>query len=186
MNDTMDQIRLFALHPFNYPKFRDRILKLYLHAFTTGEYAQQIDSQSAERTLDELVRLGTGVMAFTGDKLTGVVLALPLLHDKEFPMDEAPGISMDATIFIAEVMVHAEMRGRGIATEMIRWLLTQAEAEYRGVAIRVWERNQPALSLYDKLGFEPVATISQSKLGISGVMFEMKKIYLYKSLFISQ
>lgn len=43
MDEIIDQIRLFQLNEFNYPKFRFKILDLYLHAFTTGDYAQYID-----------------------------------------------------------------------------------------------------------------------------------------------
>jgi len=182
MDETIDQIHLFVLNEFNYPKFRSKILDLYLHAFTTGDYAQYIDPQKAESILDEMVRRGTGIMAFVVDRLAGVALALPLQHDKEFPAGEVPVIPVDTSLYIAEVMVHADLRGRGIASMLINDLLTRAEGSYTDAVIRVWEKNAPALSLYGKLGFHPVATISQTKLNVSGETFDMQKIYLHKTI----
>lgn len=182
MDETIDQIRLFALNEINYPKFRSKILELYLHAFTTGDDAQYIDPQKAECTLDEMVRRGTGIMAFSINRLSGVALALPLRHDKEFPAGEVPEIPVDTALYIAEVMVHADLRGSGIASKLINDLLTRAEGTYTDAVIRVWERNVPALSLYRKLGFHPVATISQTKLNVFGETFDMQKIYLHKKV----
>ncbi|MCE5204533.1 MAG: GNAT family N-acetyltransferase [Porphyromonadaceae bacterium] len=181
----MEPIRLFVLNEFNYPKFRSQIVQLYLHAFTTGEYAQHIDPQKAESTLDEMVRRGMGVMAFAGDRLAGALLALPLRYDEDFPAGEVADVPPDTTLYISEVMVHVEMRSRGIASAMIGDLFSRAAATHTDAVIRVWDENKPALSLYDKLGFHPVATITQTKKHASGESFEMKKIYLHKKLSIS-
>ena len=182
MDEIIDQIRLFVLNEFNYPKFRSKILELYLHAFTTGDYAQYIDPQKAENTLDEMVRGGTGNMAFRIDRLAGVALALPLQQDQEFPAGEVPEIPVDTSLYIAEVMVHADLRDRGIASMLIRDLLSRAKESYTDAVIRVWEKNAPALSLYRKLDFHPIATISQTKLNVSGETFDMQKIYLHKKV----
>ena len=182
MNDAMDSTRRYALNEFNYPKFRSQIFHLYLHAFTTGEYAQHIDPQQAESRLNELVQRGMGIMAFTGDRLAGVVLGLPLRQDEDFPVAEVPNLPIDTTLYIAELMVHADLRGRGIASAMIAELLSRATEAHTDVVIRVWDENKPALSLYNKLGFNPVATITQTKKHVSGESFEMKKIYLHKKI----
>ncbi len=182
MNEAMDSTRLYALNEFNYPKFRSQILHLYLHAFTTGEQAQYIDPQEAESTLDEMMRRGTGIFAFTGDRLVGVVLGLPLQYDEDFPADTVPEIVVDTTLYIAELMVHADLRGRGVGTALISELLFREAEAHTDVVIRVWEKNKPALSLYKRLGFRPVATITQTKKHVSGESFEMKKIYLHKKI----
>jgi ribosomal protein S18 acetylase RimI-like enzyme len=79
-------------------------------------------------------------------------------------------------------MVHDDFRGRGIAHQMVADLLTGAREAYSDVVIRVWDRNEPALSLYRKLGFQPVASIRQTKLMAPSNPFEMKKIYLHRSI----
>lgn len=182
MNEAMDPTRLYALNEFNYPKFRSRIFHLYLHAFTTGEQAQYIDPQQAESRLNELVQRGMGIMAFTGDRLAGVVLGLPLRHDGDLPAGSVPEIAVDTTLYIAELMVYADLRGQGVGTALISELLSRAAETHTDAVIRVWEENKPALLLYNKLGFRPVATITQTKKHVSGESFEMKKIYLHKHL----
>lgn len=174
--------RLSTLDQINYPKFRGRIIELYLHAFTSGEYAQYIDPRTAGSTLDTLVRNGWGNMLFVGDRLAGVSMAMTLLHDVDFPADALPAIPPERTLYISEVMVHADFRGRGIARQMVTALLEGAGDRFSDAVIRVWERNEPALLLYNKLGFKPVATIRQTKLEAPGRPFEMTKIYLHRRI----
>jgi len=182
MSDAMLRNRLFPLDQFIYPKFRGKIIDLYLHAFTTGEYAQYIDSLMAGSTLDSLIRKGWGNMTFVGDRLAGVAMVMSLLYDTEFPTAELPSIPLSRSLYISELMVHTDFRGRGIAHQMVADLLAGALEAYSDVVIRVWERNEPALSLYRKLGFHPVASIRQIKLMAPGDPFEMKKIYLHRSI----
>ncbi len=183
MNKLKENVRLFNLNEFNYPKFRAKLVDLYLHSFTTGEYAQYIDFESIESTLDDmLLHKGDGVMAFIYDRLVGLLIATPLKNDNEFPQNKYPALKIDHTIYIAEVMVHIDTRERGIASKMILERLSKASSQYTDVVIRVWDKNLPALHLYEKLGFKPIATILQRKLTPSHEMFEMNKIYLHRKL----
>lgn len=182
MSDAILRSRLFPLDQFNYPKFRGKIIDLYLHAFTTGEFAQYIDPHMAGSILDNLIRKGWGKMMFVGDRLAGVAMAMSLLCDTEFPAAELPSIPLNRSLYISELMVHADFRGRGIAHLMVSDLLADAREAYSNVVIRVWEQNEPALSLYRKMGFLPVASIRQTKLMAPDDPFEMKKIYLHRSI----
>ena len=182
MEDKVSQIRVFGLDRFNYPKFRSKILNLYINAFTTGEYAQFIPRESAESTLDEMLRNGWGNMAFTDDRLIGVVISLPLSYDKDFPRDKCPHIPVKTSVYIAEVMTHPDFRGKGIASELIENFLQKAKDRFTDVVIRVWDENIPALALYEKLGFHPVAAITKTKYRSQNEEFEMRKIYMRKEI----
>lgn len=183
MEVQLPQVRVFGLDQFNYPKFRGEIIDLYLNAFTTGEYAQYIPMETAESTLDESFRTGFGNMAFVDERLAGVLIALPLLHDKEFSKEKCPEIPIEKAVYIAEVMVHTNYRGKGIASQLIENLLEQASDVYVYAVIRVWDENKPALSLYEKIGFKPSgAEIVQTKMRNEDETFEMKKIYLVKRI----
>lgn len=175
-------MRIFPLNQFNYPKFRGKIVGLYLSAFTTGEYAQHIPRESAERTLDETLREGWGQMAFADDKLAGVLIALPLLRDEEFPRDVCPQIPVITSVYISEVMTKPDFRGKGVATQLINGFLQEAKGSYTNAVIRVWDENKLALSLYKKLGFSEIAIITQTKFRSESEVFEMNKIYLYKEI----
>lgn len=183
INSCMDKsVRVFPLNQFNYPKFRGEIIELYLNAFTKGEYAQHIPRESAERTLDEMLRDGSGQMAFANDKLAGVLIALPLSRDKEFPRDVCPQIPVATSVYISEVMTNPDFRGKGVATQLINVFLQEAKEVYTHAVIRVWDENKPALSLYQKMGFTKIGTITQTKFRTENQPFEMNKIYLYKEI----
>lgn len=177
-----ESIRIFPLDIFNYPKFRGKIIELYLHAFTTGEYAQYITPEWAESDLDETLRTGFGSMAFSGDRLVGISLATPLAKDNDFPRDECPSIPIDKALYIAETMVHTDFRGQGIAFQMIDNILRKANDIYDEAVIRVWSENKPALTLYEKMGFTQIAFITQTKHRSTKETFQMKKIYLHRVL----
>jgi ribosomal protein S18 acetylase RimI-like enzyme len=182
MESEKASIRIQKLDESIYPKFRGKLLHLYLHAFTTGAFAQYIDPESAESTLDELVRRGFGRMAFMDDRLVGLLLCHPLTYDSDFPAGDFPHIPVAKSIYISEVMVHADDRGKGIASKMIHDLLISLPETFTDVVIRVWEKNEPALSLYRKLGFEPFYSLTQLKHHTPEETFEMRKIYLHKVL----
>ena len=182
MESNQERVRIFKLDEYIYPKFRGRIIDLYLHAFTTGEYAQYIAPERAESRLDELVRRGFGVMAFIGDRLVGLLLCHPLSYDKDFPADDFPHIPVMSSLYIAEVMVQTDDRGKGIASKMISHLVVTLPTTITDLIIRVWDKNEPALSLYRKLGFEQFYSITQTKLRSPEETYVMKKIYLHKAL----
>lgn len=182
MESNLAAIRIFKLDEYIYPKFRGKIIDLYLHAFTTGAYAQYISPESAESSFDELMRKSFGRMAFMDDRLVGVLLCHPLLYDKDFPAGDFPHIQVMNSIYIAEVMVHSDVRGKGIASEMINKLRLSLPKTFTDLVIRVWDKNEPALSLYRKLGFEPFYSITQKKQRSPEETFEMRKIYLHKTL----
>jgi len=59
-------------------------------------------------------------------------------------------------IRIMDIALMPEFRGRGIGTELLRGLVEEAAASQRKLSIHV-EFNNPARSLYERLGFRPVS-----------------------------
>ena len=57
-------------------------------------------------------------------------------------------------IRIMDIALAPSFRGRGIGTSLLRGLMDEADASGRKLSIHV-EVNNPARSLYDRLGFEP-------------------------------
>jgi ribosomal protein S18 acetylase RimI-like enzyme len=57
-------------------------------------------------------------------------------------------------IRIMDIALVPEFRGRGIGTGLLRDLMAEADASRRKLSIHV-EMNNPARSLYARLGFEP-------------------------------
>jgi ribosomal protein S18 acetylase RimI-like enzyme len=57
-------------------------------------------------------------------------------------------------IRIMDIAMAPEFRGRGIGTSLLRELMAEADESGRKLSIHV-EMNNPARSLYDRLGFRP-------------------------------
>lgn len=167
-----------------YNSRKDEFVELYLHAFTTGENAQYISRETAEESLDWLMKNGNGRIVLFESKLTGILIGVTLNFDADFPIGKHPEILPDKSVYIAEVLVHTDARGQGIASKLIRdYLELDCAGKYSGAVIRVWDKNIPALSLYKKLGFIEIDEIKQTKLKSPTETFEMRKVYLHKKMY---
>lgn len=175
----LESIRLVGLDRYGYPLYREKVVTLYKHVFTTGEAAQKLSLSDAKMLIDAVMRYGFGMMAFDGQRLAGVVLAMPLKKHEEFPEMETIELDPRSTLYIAEVMVHDDYRNRGMGTMLLEEIL-ERPAGFSSTLIRVWEENRPACNLYRKLGFRPIAAISQTKRRPDGEHFEMRKLYFLK------
>ena len=177
-------ISIFGLDSVNYPKHRGKLIALYTLSFTEGEYAQYISPEAIESSLDDIMRIGFGFMAFQKDKLIGAVLCVKLKNDPDFPLDLHKDIDPDKTLYIADVMVDQDFRGEGVASTLIEDLLNKSVPKpYTDAVIRVWDKNIPAITLYKKLGFTEIESIVQTKLDIKDEKpFEMKKVYMHKEI----
>jgi ribosomal protein S18 acetylase RimI-like enzyme len=60
----------------------------------------------------------------------------------------------ESDIRIMDIAVAPEFRRRGVGTRLLRELMDEADASGRKLSIHV-EQNNPARSLYDRLGFLP-------------------------------
>lgn len=180
----MPTISIHGLDSVNYLKHKQELIELYTLSFTEGKYAQYIPPDAIELSLDDIMRIGFGFMAFADEELIGAILCVSLKNDPDFPFKSYNNINPEKTLYIADVMVDQSYRGQGVASTLIEHLFKESESKlYTDVVIRVWDKNIPALSLYDKLNFKEIATISQTKLHkIDKNPFKMKKIYMHKKI----
>lgn len=176
------ELNFIKLNKLSYLIYREQIIELYFQAFTSGEFAQFLERSSVEKTIDELINVGRGILVLSDERLVGFLLASPLSAHTDFPNNQLKAFSVDETIYINEVVVDIDFRRRGVAEKMIVVLFNNLPSKYYNAVIRVWDKNTPALSLYKKHNFEPIARITQNKLSVSGEEFKMDKIYLYKKL----
>ena len=180
----MSPITIVDLDSVNYLKYRSKLIELYTLSFTEGEHAQHIPIEEIEKSLDDRMRIGFGLMAIQKSNLVGVVLWFSLENDPDFPFDKHKDINPAKTIYITDLMIDAQYRGQGVAQELLQHLLKTSEVKhYDDAVIRVWDKNIPAVSLYKKLGFKEIDIIFQTKLMIdTKEPFEMRKMYMHKKL----
>lgn len=168
----------------NDEKYRSDIIILYLDAFSSGKSQQFIDKNELEIYINKIYAEGFVFLAFENDKVTGALLSIPLKSDDQLPEKIKTNFKIEKCIYVAEMMVSEQMRGKGTGKLLLEYLFKNIDkTTYNHAFIRVWNENIPALSLYRKTGFEDYTTIQQTKTNVDGSgTFVMEKIYLHKKL----
>ena len=170
----------------NDDKYRDALIALYIGCFSSGISAQYIDEVQLSRYVDLILNKGYGVLAIENELLVAALLCFPLKYDKDVPIEITDNYNVDNCIYIAELMVTEQKRGFGIAKKMMEEFENKLDTNVTDLFIRVWDKNVPALTLYEKQGFTSVATILQHKLEKDGAnLLLMRKMYLNKKAGIS-
>jgi ribosomal protein S18 acetylase RimI-like enzyme len=67
-----------------------------------------------------------------------------------------PQDTLNAIGYIKRVVIHPSFQGKGLAQQLLIYIMTYArsEAKLAALDLHVWEQNQPAIHLYEMLGFE--------------------------------
>lgn len=164
--------------------YRDEIIALYLETFTTGFSQQYVQPTELEKYIDRLLQTGYALLEFDNQRLVGALLCCPLSEDALFPTELRAQYAVEKSVYIAELMVSEQMRGKGIGKELLHGFFQMLhKSGFSDVFIRVWNENKVALALYQRFGFTEVATINQTKIKPDGIgTFVMKKIYLHKKI----
>jgi len=164
--------------------YKDQIIALYVEAFSIGKSQQYIDLKELDVYIDLILKDGYVLFSKNNEDITGAILICPLILDKTLPSEISENYDIEKCLYVAEMMVAEKVRGFGIGKELLtEFFKTVDKLRFTDVFIRVWNENIPALNLYHKIGFEPVATIEQTKKKTDGIgNFVMEKIYLHKKL----
>lgn len=164
--------------------YSEPVLQLYIDAFSRGASAQYIDTSSAAHYVDDFLIAKGVILAVEKDEITGALLFCPFENDPSIPQELKANFDIKKCLYVAEMMVQPEYRGKGIGAGLLDYFIEKADVDaFTDVFIRVWEENLPALNLYLKKGFQPVASITQVKRNAANTAdFIMKKIYLHRSI----
>lgn len=169
---------------FNYKKYESALVSLYIEAFSEGKSFQYHNHKETSEYLQSIFRLGYGILAFSGETLSGAILLTPLSFDKLVPKVISDQFNLDQSVYVAEMMVDKKWQGKGIGKQLLQEFLNGADKnKYTDAFIRVWVENEAAIGLYKKMGFEPFTSIVQPKLlADKSGMFDFEKIYLHQKL----
>ena len=175
-------IKLQILDKKDFLTYKEKLIKLYLKAFTHGKFTQYISENEAENDWKKYFEVGEIYVALHDENLLGALVAYPLKQDENLPEQTVFGV--DNSVYIAELMTDTAFQGKGIGTKLMNYFSENIDKnKYNEVVIRVWDENIPALSLYKKLGFqESGISILQTKFRTENESFTMKKIYLKKKI----
>jgi len=160
------------------------ITELYTEVFSSGISQQQISSHELSLYINTILKNGYALLALDNNHIIGALLCCPLTLDELFPKQTVQNISIEKCVYVAEMMLSSAYRGQGIGKDLLKQFEKSTDKSlYTDAVIRVWDENIPALNLYRKMGFEPFASIQQTKQRPGGKeTLVMNKIYLHKKL----
>lgn len=174
-------MEIIKTNNFNY---KNEIIALYVEAFSSGQSEQYIDLKELNQYIDSILKEGYVLLSIEKEKIYGAILSCRFALDKSLPDEIRQNYQIEKCIYLAEMMVSEELRGQGIGEKMMaEFLKTIDKSKFTDAFIRVWDKNIPALNLYLKMGFKPVAAIEQIRMKADkSETFVMQKIYLHKKL----
>lgn len=109
------------------------------------------------------------------DKINGQVLAFCEVdnREKDFLQTTKP--------YMCNLAVHLDHRGKGLAKEMIRQCEDSADLwKEEKLFLKVKQQNEPAVQLYQTMGYDVVATQTDEKT--DATLFVMKKEWEWRPL----
>jgi GNAT superfamily N-acetyltransferase len=168
----------------NSSDYHTAIRQLYAEAFGKGFSQQHIDNRELNNYIERILEMGYALIYSENDRISGILLACPLEMDEYLPKEISDKYAPRNCLYIAEMMVEESSRGKGLGKKLMEAFETTADKKrYTDAFIRVWDQNEPALSLYRKMGYADIAEIQQTKQKAdSEDTFVMNKIYLHKKL----
>lgn len=160
--------------------YKDPVMDLYIASFPRSSS----DKIALSKYLDEFLKAENALLAMDNDQLFGALLYSPIHEDKDLPSLITENFNTQKCVYIAEMMVSENSRGKGIGGELLEsFFINIDKNQYSDAFIRVWDQNVVAIGLYKKMGFIPYTEIDQVKNNPNGNgTFLMKKIYLHKKL----
>ncbi|MCH8536045.1 MAG: GNAT family N-acetyltransferase [Flavobacteriaceae bacterium] len=165
-----------------YSQWKKDLKDLYLQTFTQGLSAQHIEELEAEQYLDQLFSEGYGICGFDKSQLVATLIAVPPSLDREMPESLSTQFNTSNSLYIAEVLVAETHRGLGLGKKMFQKFELELPDSIHHVLLRVWDKNEIAIQLYQKQGFEVCGEMVQQKLKpLTKEKFEMHKKYMIKT-----
>ena len=177
-------MELITINKKSYSTYKAQLLQLYLDSFSKGLSAQTVDPIITGQYLDALFEEGYGILIVEEQEISGALIATPLHFDHLIPDKIRQNISIEESVYIAEMMVTENARGKGLGKQLLEeFIQTVDKHRFKHAFIRVWVENIPAISLYRKMGYQDYAYIDQERTNPdTNVTFVMHKVYLYRKL----
>ncbi len=167
-----------------FKEYQSQLLEIYLEAGTSPPMEQYLDKDEETRYLIGIFKKrGYGYFAINKGKLIGFMLAGPLRNDSLLPESISGRYPVERCLYIDEMHLHKDYRGKGIGSKMMRRFIKEADRKNKYLFIRAWMSNPRAINFYKKHGFALSEIIEQKKIrkDRSGT-FMIKKQYLVQEL----
>lgn len=156
----------------------NELLDLYVECFDN----QQHDINRLKNYILQSLKNHCVWLAMENNHTVGALMYSKNLESDLFPASISQNYDLKRCLYISELMVSTKLRGQKIGINLLTTFIQHIDIKkFTDIFIRVWDKNTPALTLYQHMGFTPLTSIEQTKISPDGKStFVMKKIYLHR------
>lgn len=158
-------MKIIKLNKTNFRKYFHQIVNLLIKAFTTGYYFQQtLNKKWVEKYVDEIFQnRGYGFLSLNKEEVLGFTILTPIPIEFSFPKRLKEKYNLKECCFLLELVVIKKQQRRGLGTKLVKKIIDSIDKEkYRYVFLKTIINNEPALRLYQKLGFRKSIVIKEA------------------------
>ncbi|MDY6770376.1 MAG: GNAT family N-acetyltransferase, partial [Candidatus Nanohaloarchaea archaeon] len=133
----------------------DELARVMVPVWWDGPW-QHVDEEESRAYIERDLDRDAEILVAADDGIIGFTWAYPLANREEpLPDDEDFWEQLDEpTAYIAELGVVPERREEGIGTALMERLLARISPDFGSAVLRTHPDVEPAIRLYEKLGFE--------------------------------
>ncbi len=136
--------------------------QLYAEVFGNNPYWEYFSPAEIKIFFEEYLTQGIILLALDESNLLAFTSAIPLANEPSLlSIAQQAGIPIDNSTYIAELGVRAESRKKRIGLTLMEELLTRLPTNMNAF-LRTVKGNEPAIKLYQGLGFEIIPGLEQN------------------------
>jgi len=164
MNNT-DGFKIEVLTHKDLHKYSHRLCQIFLDAFTTGDYAHNLNKLTPDHALSVMHSIlgnddGFGYAAFDRGKAAsphypvGFVFGMSAIYDPLICQTEiAQEYGLKKCLYLAELAIDQGHKGRRIGQELVRAATILASHSKVPLIVRTNEHSDPLHKFYERCGF---------------------------------
>jgi ribosomal protein S18 acetylase RimI-like enzyme len=162
-------------------EYKEDLICLYSEAFYQHDHSEKLKNKIGEY-FEHIFDGGFGIFTINDHKLIAAMLITPPKFDKMMPSEITNKINPEKSLYIAELFVDKNMRGKGYGKQLMDYFFNTTDKSYTTFIIRVLTNNTQAINLYKKYLFEPTITVLQKKIDLKENVINLEKTYLIRHL----
>lgn len=160
--------------------YKEDMIDLYIEAFYQDDHSEKLKNKIADY-FEGIFECGFGIVCINDHKLIAAMLMTPPDYDKIMPLEITNKIDPETSLYIAELFVDKNMRGKGYGKQLMNYLFRSTENTHNTFIIRVLTNNTPAINLYKKFLFEAKMTMLEERRDLKGNKVKREKLYLVRN-----
>src|ERR1035437_4252259 len=109
--------------------YKNQLMALYMDAFAKGTSEQYVDEAALGSYIESLLNEGVVLVVVEDEKILGALLSCPLAFDEYVTSAITENFAIEKCVYVAEMMVAAQARGKGIGRQLLTAFLESTETK---------------------------------------------------------